>query len=228
MEHAALMSARLVALCGIDGVGKSTQAAHLAAWARERGLKADVLWCRWDPLLARPAIRLLNRYSSRPAANGGGGSATTHDRRRGLKQRVLSVAPLRVAWRGLMVLDYGLRTSVRVRRARRRVDLLVLDRYWHDVIVDLSAGGEMAKPPRLLTLLLPRPDRVLVLELPEEKAIQRQPDELDLTHLRQRRRLYGVVAREPNAELVDASGTEADVGEAVLAAAMPAIPGAHA
>jgi thymidylate kinase len=219
------MSARLVALCGIDGVGKSTQAANLAAWARERGLKADVLWCRWDPLLARPAIRLLNRYSSQPAT-AAPGAGTTHDRRRGLKQRVLSVAPLRVAWRGLMVLDYGLRTSVRVRRARRSLDLLVLDRYWHDVIVDLSAGGEMAKPPRLLTLLLPRPDRVLVLELPEEKAIQRQPDALDLTHLRQRRELYGVVAREPNAELVDASGTEADVGEAVLAAAMPAIPGA--
>jgi len=217
------MSARLVALCGIDGVGKSTQAANLAAWARERGLEADVLWCRWDPLLARPAIRLLNRYSSGPLGSGGG---TTHDRRRGLKQRVLSIAPLRVAWRGLMVLDYGLRTSVRVRRARRRVDLLVLDRYWHDVIVDLSAGGEMAKPPRLLTLLLPRPDRVLVLELPEETAIQRQPDALDLTHLRQRRRLYGVVAKAPNAELVDASGTEADVSAAVLTAAMPAMSGA--
>ena len=62
-----------------------------------------------------------------------------------------------------------------MRRARRRLDLLVLDRYWHDVIVDLSAGGEMAKPPRLLTLLIPRPDRVLVLELPEEEAIVASP-----------------------------------------------------
>ena len=108
-----------------------------------------------------------------------------------------------------MVLDYGIRTSLRVRQARRRLDLLVLDRYWHDVIVDLSAGGEMAKPPRLLTLLLPRPDLVLVLELPEEEAIVRQPDALDLTHLRQRRRLYGMVANQPDAALVDASGTEA-------------------
>jgi thymidylate kinase len=214
------MSARLVALCGIDGVGKSTQAANLVAWAREGGLRADVLWCRWDPLLARPAIRLLNRYSR---GGGGGQSASEHDRRRGLKQRILSIAPLRAAWRSLMVLDYGIRTSVRVRRARRRLDLLVLDRYWHDVIVDLSAGGEMAKPPRLLTLLLPRPDLVLVLELPEEEAIGRQPDALDLTHLRQRRHLYGVVANQPDAALVDASGTEADVGEAVRAAAMPVL-----
>ena len=218
------MSARLVALCGIDGTGKSTQAANLVAWARESGLRADVLWCRWDPLLARPAIRLLNRYS-----RGGAGEQTDsdHDRRRGLKRRVLSIAPLRAAWRSLMVLDYGIRTSVRVRRARRRLDLLVLDRYWHDVIVDLSAGGEMAKPPRLLTLLLPRPDLVLVLELPEEEAIVRQPDALDLTHLRQRRRLYGVVANQPDAALVDASGSEADVGEAVRAAAMPVLSGAR-
>jgi len=216
------MSARLVALCGIDGTGKSTQAAHLVAWARESGLRADVLWCRWDPLLARPAIRLLNRYS-RSGGTKEPGSA--HDRRRGLKRRVLAVAPLRAAWRSLMVLDYGLRTSVRVRRARRRLDLLVLDRYWHDVIVDLSAGGEMAKPPRLLTLLLPRPDRVVVLELPEEEAIVRQPDELDLTHLRQRRELYGIVARQADAALVDASGSEAAVSEAVRAAASPVIPG---
>ena len=124
-----------------------------------------------------------------------------------------------------MVLDYGIRTSVRVRRARRRLDLLVLDRYWHDVIVDLSAGGEMAKPPRLLTMLLPRPDLVLVLELPEEQAIVRQPDALDLTHLRQRRRLYGVVASQPDAALVDASGTESAVSEAVRAAATPVAPG---
>ena len=218
------MSARLVALCGIDGTGKSTQAENLAAWARERGLRADVLWCRWDPLLARPAIRLLNRYSSRGATSEAG---TEHDRRRGLKRRVLSIAPLRAAWRSLMVLDYGIRTSVRVRRARRRLDLLVLDRYWHDVIVDLSAGSEMAKPPRLLTLLLPRPDRVVVLELPEEVAIMRQPDALDLTHLRQRRRLYSVVASQPDAALVDASGTETAVSEAVRAAAAPVIPGTN-
>jgi thymidylate kinase len=218
------MSARLVALCGIDGVGKSTQAANLVASARESGLRADVLWCRWDPLLARPAIRLLNRYSR---SSTGEQTDSEHDRRRGLKRRVLSIAPLRAAWRSLMVLDYGIRTSVRVRRARRQLDLLVLDRYWHDVIVDLSAGGEMAKPPRLLTLLLPRPDLVLVLELPEEEAIVRQPDALDLTHLRQRRRLYGVVANQPDAALVDASGTEADVGEAVRAAAMPVLAGAR-
>jgi thymidylate kinase len=219
------MSARLVALCGIDGVGKSTQAENLVSWARDHGLRADVLWCRWDPLLARPAIRLLNRYSGGGSPNGGE-SAGAHDRRRGFKRRVLSVGPLRAAWRSLMVIDYGLRTSVRVRRARRRLDLLVLDRYWHDVIVDLSAGGEMARPPRLLTLLLPRPDRVVVLELPEEEAIVRQPDALDLTHLRQRRELYGVVARQPDAALVDASGTEEAVSEAVRAAAIPVIPGA--
>jgi hypothetical protein len=214
------MSAQLVALCGIDGVGKSTQAANLVAWARERGLKADTLWCRWDPWLARPAIRLLDRYASRGTAEAGAGE---HTRRRGFKRRVLSVAPLRAAWRSLMVLDYGIRTGVRVRRARRRLDLLVLDRYWHDVIVDLSAGGEMAKPPRLLTLLLPRPGLVLVLELPEEQALVRQPDSIDLTHLRERRRLYGVVATRPDAALVDASGTQTAVSEAVRAAALPVL-----
>jgi hypothetical protein len=127
-----------------------------------------------------------------------------------------------------MVLDYGIRTAVRVRRARRRLDLLVLDRYWHDVIVDLSAGGEMAKPPRLLTLLLPRPDLVLVLELPEEQAIVRQPDAIDLTYLRERRRLYELVAAQPDALRVDASGTESAVSEAVRAAATGVLPGTSA
>jgi thymidylate kinase len=219
------MSARIVVLSGIDGVGKSTQATNLVAWARERGLRAEVLWCRWDPLLTRPAIRLLNRYSSGGTANDGG---SEHTRRRGFKRRVLSVAPLRAAWRAAMVLDYGIRTSVRVRRARRQLDLLVLDRYWHDVIVDLSAGGEMVKPPRLLTMLLPRPDLVLVLELPEEQAIVRQPDAIDLTYLRERRRLYGVVAAQPDAALVDASGTESAVSEAVRAAATGVLPGTSA
>jgi thymidylate kinase/glycosyltransferase involved in cell wall biosynthesis len=198
--------AAIVQISGVDGAGKSTQVERMLAAVREHERSVAALWCRWDPWLARPAVRLLDRL----AAGGGEGqsgatSGAPRDRRRRLRGRVLDNMLMRRLWLALMIVDYGLVTAARVRRRRREVDVLILDRYWHDVLVDFSAGGSLAHPPWLLRRLLPDPDLMLVLDLPVETALERQTEGLDSRYFEDRRALYRAVVDRYGAVVVDAS-----------------------
>jgi thymidylate kinase len=210
----------LIALCGIDGTGKSTQASLLQDRLRASGRSAEVLWCRWDPLLARPAVRLLDRVSRRDkgrvAVSGSNGESD--DSRRVLKRRLLSLPLLRRLWTGLMVLDYGLQVAPKLVRARRQAEVVIVDRYRHDVLIDLSAGGELLPTPRVLRWLLPDPDLIVVLDVDERVAFARKPDSPDLTYLEQRRRLYRQLAQGSTAILIDASEPTDVVSESVFGA----------
>ena len=209
---------KLIALCGIDGTGKSTQAALLQERLQAGGYSTEVLWCRWDPLLARPAVRLLDRLSRLSSSSRPSASAEQGDHRRALKQRLLSSPLLRKLWTGVMVLDYGLQVAPRLRRARLSSQIVIVDRYRHDVIIDLSAGGVLASTPRILRWLLPPPDVVVVLDVAEDIALARKPDSLDLTYLRDRRRLYRELALDPAAILIDASEPADAVSDVVFGA----------
>jgi thymidylate kinase len=218
---------KVIALCGIDGTGKSTQASLLQERLTAGGCSAEVLWCRWDPLLARPAIGLLDRLSRSDAvvgrldgsSNGQPRSSIEQgDSRRALKRRLLSLAPVRKLWTGVMVLDYGLQVAPRLMRARRSAEIVIVDRYRDDVIVDLSAGGELGGTPRLLRWLLPAPDVLVVLDVDEDTALARKPDSPDLTYLKDRRRLYRELALDPSAILIDASEPTDAVSDAIFGA----------
>jgi thymidylate kinase len=208
----------LVALCGIDGTGKSTQALLLRDRLRASDLSTEVLWCRWDPFLARPAIRLLDRLSGGSQKVASKSDRESGDSRRALKRRILSIPLIRRLWTGLMVLDYGLQVAPKLLKARRSADIVIVDRYRHDVLVDLSAGGELVEAPRILRCLLPDPDLVVVLDIAEETALARKPDSLDLTYLTERRRLYLELVSGPTAVLVDASESTDAVSESVFEA----------
>ena len=67
-----------------------------------------------------------------------------------------------------MVVDYGVRLAPAVRRARRANDVVLLDRYWHDVMVDFSFGGPLHEPPRCCAALLPAADGIVILDVPED------------------------------------------------------------
>jgi thymidylate kinase len=210
----------LIALCGIDGAGKSTQASLLKDRLRASGRSAEVLWCRWDPLLARPAVRLLDRLSRRGASETGVSEPgeRNDDSRRALRHRLLSLPVVRRLWTGLMVLDYGLQVAPKLVMARRRSEVVIVDRYRHDVLIDLSAGGELKPTPRVLRWLLPAPDLIVVLDVDERLAYARKPDSPDLTYLEQRRELYQQLAQGSAAILIDASESTNVVSELVFGA----------
>jgi len=118
-----------------------------------------------------------------------------------------------------MVLDYGLQVAPRLTMALRSAEIVIVDRYRHDVIIDLSAGGDLAIAPRALRWLLPEPDLIIVLDVAEEIALRRKPDTPDLTYLEQRRQLYRRLAEGmPAAVLIDATDPPDVVSEGIFQA----------
>lgn len=208
----------IIALCGIDGTGKSTQAELLGARLEAQGRRTKLLWCRWDPFLARPAVRLLDRLSRRGTGGAERSSHVAPDNRRALKSRLLSSRLIRSLWTTLMVVDYGLQIAPRLLIARHSADVVIVDRYRHDVLIDLSAGGELMNTPRLLRWMLPEPDRLVILDVEEDVAFARKPDSLDIKYLSDRRRLYLRLAEVTGASVIDTNASSEDVGEAVFRA----------
>ena len=48
----------LVVFTGIDGSGKTTQAKLLVDWLHKDGKTVSYVWCRWEPFLVRPLIKI--------------------------------------------------------------------------------------------------------------------------------------------------------------------------
>ncbi len=143
----------VIAVLGPDGSGKTTVIEHL-----ERELA--------------PAFRRVRRFHQRPhfgAASGG--AAVTDPHGQTPRGHLASAAKV-----GLFILDYWMGWLRWVYPAKVRSNLVVFDRYYHDMLVDparyrLPRGSFLQ---RLLAGLVPRPDIWLVLHAPPELLVARK------------------------------------------------------
>ena len=203
---------RLVVLLGLDGTGKSTQARLLAAEAATRGIEAVTVWARWKPLFLRPVMSAAKSATT----SSSGDPVTAYARQMSLKRRLFRLSPLRRLWEWLASLDHSVQTVPRILAARRDGRLVIADRYYHDALVDMGVNfGSSAPPPRGFFRFFPKPDRVVVLDAPEEVVFERKRDVRSLAYLQQRRPLYLDLARRHGWPVVDASQTPDAVHEAV-------------
>ncbi|MET1156531.1 thymidylate kinase [Arthrobacter sp.] len=190
---------RTVVILGIDGAGKTTAAASLVAAERAAGRPAQ--------LLSNPAGR---RWLSRAAARLGIGVAPHWADRFESAVRTLNVlvSQLRAAaFQGTTVMDRHLHCQQVLRDVR-----------------GLTPGGALP----WLVRVLPRPDAVVLLDLPAEAAhariTARGEDSESLDYLRAARNVYLRMAGSLNWQVVDAAGSRSDVLRRVLAAASRPAP----
>ncbi|MCH8876473.1 MAG: hypothetical protein IIA89_06575 [Chloroflexi bacterium] len=173
-----------VAVLGADGAGKSTLIAHLR---KELG----------------GAFRSTATFHLMPGLLRRRGSAGPVTDPHGKSPRSAMVSLLKLIYYSL---DYTLGYWLKVRPALARSTLVIFDRYFDDLLVDplryrLKTTTAMA---RLLRRLIPRPDLLLVLDVPEEEALSRK-QELPLDEVRRQREGYLALGAElPNAVVLDA------------------------
>ena len=207
MSHSAL----LVVLLGIDGAGKSTVAEGTADRLRKAGSKQVVVyWARWQPRLIRWLRRAVSSLLVRgPAYVGGNGEPAQVSR---LKARVFSRWRfIGSAYLSLALADYWLQHARRLRRLVREADVLLLDRYWYDLIVD-AVGNDPDARERLGDLLgrswgrwFPRPDVIILLDVDPGVASTRKRGENTPSFLAARRKLYQKVGTLLGARVFDAN-----------------------
>ena len=178
----------LICLVGIDGSGKSTLAKAMAASLEAQGIRCRYVWMGFNdsftvfrPLvaLAKGSIFRGERYMEHSATKG----------------RVAKSSFLSTLYQYLMLADYIFQVFFRIRLPRARGRNLICDRYIYDLIVsvgvllDCPAERTMALLDRCLGVL-PKPDLVFLVDLPEELAFQRKDDVTSTEFLHVRRGLY--------------------------------------
>lgn len=180
----------VLALSGLDGAGKSTQARALARTLDRLGYDVQVEWTRISfnaslRLIAAPvksAVRLVRRGSS--PSTGGDAAADSHDEpARQLRDRL---PWLNWSWAGVVAVNNALAqrrsTLAHVRRGR----VVLRDRYVLDSAVHLrEAYGDagMDVHIRLVELLSPTPLLAYLVAVPGEVAFSRKQEEFTAERL---------------------------------------------
>ena len=191
----------LVAVVGPDGAGKSTLVRELAR-------------------LLAPAFRRVDRFHLFPGIlrrRRVTGLAVTEPH--GLPARGPMGSLLKAAY---YLLQYTLGFLLRVRPLLVRSSLVLFDRYCDDLRVD-PLRHRYGGPPGLLRLvasLAPRPDLLLILDVPEDRLAARKR-ELPAEELSRQRAAYRALARRAPAVVLDGGSCPREVArraaDAVLA-----------
>jgi thymidylate kinase len=184
---------RVVALSGIDGSGKSSQARALKTSLERLGYESAVEWSpfgqnAWLNVIGRPAKRLVKRL--RPAEPV---SATGLERTSGTALRERNPAA-NYLWSAVVTLANGIAQLRTIVGHSRHGRLVIYDRYSLDSTVQLrfryGADRRFRLQRALIRLLAPRPIAAFYLEIPPETSLDRKDDRWTLDDLAAQSELY--------------------------------------
>ncbi len=180
----------VVAMSGVDGAGKSTQAAALVAALEQLGEEPVVVWSRvrFDPLLAR--LGSMAKAALRPLRAAGSGTVPLNAEELaavGTPER----APHRAVdavWAQVNAVVDGYRHVRLCAPHVRKGKVVICDRYTLDSHVHLAE--RFADHPRAVRVaaaldvaLSPRAAAAFYLDLPAEVASARKPEDVSLDRL---------------------------------------------
>ena len=201
----------MVAVLGVDGAGKSTVMDRVqrdlapAFWGTKlyhgRALDSPLRWRKQVRLKRRERDRLKHEAKSTTNPHAVPLSRDPHDKpSRGF---VFSLVKLGLWWADYTLLGYAADVYPRLRRC----EMVLFDRYYHDLLVDPRRhryGGPMWLA-RFVGRIFPRPHLVMLLDAPAE-VLHARKQEVSLEEtVRQREAYLDLVKRLPNGHVVDAS-----------------------
>lgn len=214
----------VVALSGLDGAGKSTQAHALAATLWKLGHDASVEWTRLslDSRLDRIAapVKSLLSLRSRPTGTDPGDAAAARADESARRLRGRSPV-VNSAWTSVVATVNGTsqrRTTVAQLEAGR---VVIRDRYVLDSVVQLhsayGSGQDVSRQARIVERLSPPPLAAFYLQVSPETAYRRKPEEYTVDELAAHAACY-----EREADRLGVRRINADRPSAELAAELAA------
>ena len=179
----------LVNLEGIDGCGKSTQSKLLREKLEEKGEK----------------VLILKEPTKRP--HGQKLWDVLHGKRKASNEEILE----------LFVLDRKQHVEEKIQPALDDGTMVLMDRYYYSSMAYQVAGGIDVEEIRKKHVFAPKPDVVLIFDLPVSVALERvkghsDADEFEKEeHLEKVREAYLDLENDPLVRIVDATGTPEEI-----------------
>jgi len=186
--------ALLVALSGIDGSGKSSQARWLSESLTALGVDVDVVW---NNLLGNRALDLLAATPKallRLAGRRGERMARYDD----APPQAGELAPsaVRGGWSTIVTFANAVEQRITARRSFGRGRVIVFDRSPLDLAVRMQVlyRANVEAQRRVVQLAAPRPDLAFLLEIPAEVSLARKSDIWSRKQLVEQTELYSALA----------------------------------
>lgn len=184
----------LVALSGIDGAGKSSQARWLAESLTALGADVEVVWNdllgnRALNLLSAPPkalLRLAGRHSERMARYDDAPP----------RSDAPSASAARGIWSTIVTLANAVEQRIVATRSAGRGRVIVFDRSPLDLAVRMQVlyRANVETQRRLVQLAAPRPDLAFLLDIPAEVSLARKSDIWAPSQLAEQTMLYCALA----------------------------------
>jgi len=171
----------LIALCGVDGSGKTEQARLLAQVLDTCALHHRTVWSRGaSSPLADAVIRLCKPLVARGSTMDT--MSDSADAKLERKSAWLRRPVLRAGWKALVAVDLIWLYATHIVPQLVMGRIVIADRYVYDALVELSVltdSGALAEGcyARILRLKCPRPSLAAYLRVTPEIAAARKPDE---------------------------------------------------
>lgn len=191
----------LVCIVGIDGAGKTTLARGLVREMQACGTRCRYVWGGFAPtVLLRPILWLVKKIVYRQGRD----TEISASKGQVLKNRKASAL-----YHCVVLTDYVLQLLARVGLPLACGWSVVCDRYVHDIVVTTAlvldySDGRLLRLLAGLQRLVPRPDLVLLADVPEKVAYARKDDVPSVAFLGERRRRYRLVAEAYGLPVLDA------------------------
>jgi thymidylate kinase len=217
----------VIALSGLDGAGKSSQAARLAARLRESGHPVDVHWMALGhsslQRRLKGVMRSVRRRTDRAGSDASGEAILSVN---GVsKSRTRHHPAVTHVWVSLLAIIYGLHFRRVAMSARHRV--VVFDRYALDAIAQSryfyapQANFRVAR--FLFRTIAPTPHRSYLLAVAGEVALARKPEQYDVRQLDMQARLLAEEADRMHVTVVDGTRPADDLSDMLVSETLSAI-----
>ena len=205
----------LIAICGPDGCGKTTQLKRIAAVFSSFEIKVLCLWARiGDPPLLNGLKNLLRGWVQGTVSTG-----------QGYTEGVFKSKLARRLWPWIVLPDYILRQSVAIFIGYLRQRMVIADRYHVDALVDLAqrCGPEVLRKRWIIAALrmLPQAHAAFVLQVPDAVLHQRRGDEYILGVADTASRYYAEAARIFGCHIVNGLQDADAITEEICRNALP-------
>ena len=187
----------LICFTGVDGSGKTTHAKHLQKFLNEKGYLCYYTWAGSKPIF-------LYIFLGVTRALGYWNTVKKEDWMDPLEKAPVKLrSRLGMLYRLLLYIDFEITTSIKIRKPLSLGKIVICDRYFYDLIMELKLSNLCtSKYERLLLSSLPSPQKIFFADAQSDLIIQRRPDS-DLKRVLAKRNAYRKIAHIYGFRIID-------------------------